>query len=549
MKEDAFAAQFFDAFADITEGRYIFMSDLKNNYSRWSKAFVEDFGMPSEFMVDADEVWEEHIHPMDKARYRDSINNLFSGKTQRHDLVYRAKNKDGEYVTCTCKGAILKDKDGNYEYFAGIIYNHSVASEYDSVTGLYTKEKLLRELAELKKDKVKYNLLFIGFYNFAEVNNVYGYEAGNKILRLFADKQLSYVDDCEVFHADGTRFAIISTELSFADMEEIYNELSEYARNSMVVNGIKLTMNIGGSCTQISNFYIDEHTIFFNGMRGLAESMDVKHGELVTFGNSNLDAAHERVVIVNALRNSINEGCTGFYINYQPIVLAGSEKLVGAEALVRWKKDPFGNVPPGDFIFWLENDPMFYDLGLWIMRTSMKDFKEKALSRNPGLILNINLSYTQLERQNFRKDLLSVIEETGFPKENLCLEFTERCKLLDRNFLKNELLFIKSQGMRTAFDDFGTGFSSLELTLFLPIEAIKIDRSFVVGIENDPKRQSVVGAILRSAAQMGAETTVEGIETESMRDMVTKLNATKLQGYLYSKPVGIDEFASLPLLG
>ncbi len=547
MDKEKIASRFFDAFEDITDGRYIFMCDMKTNKSRWSKAFVEEFGLPGEYMMDAGLEWEKHIHPMDRDRYHASIEALFTGESTRHHMVYRAMNKDGEYVTCTCKGVVFKDENGDVDLFCGVIKNHSVASEFDPVTGLYTKARLLRELAGLKQDKIKYNILFVGFYNFAAVNNVYGYEAGNKILRLFAEKLLAYAGDCDVFHTEGTKFAVLSYELDFHEMTEIYEELSEYARHSMEVNGMKLTMNIGGSCTEVSNFYVDEHTIFFNGMRGLAESMNVKHGELVAFGNNTLDSAHERVVIVNALRNSINEGCKGFYMNYQPIVSAQTGELVGAEALVRWSRDPFGNVPPADFIFWLESDPMFYDLGLWILRTSMKDFKDKVLSSKPNAVININIAYTQLERQNFRKDLLAVIDEVGFPKENLCLELTERCRLLDKNFLKNELLFIKSQGIKIAFDDFGTGFSSLELTLFLPLDAIKIDRSFVINIENDPKKQSVVGAILRSANELGTESTVEGIETESMREMLSGLKATKLQGYFYSRPVTMDELVELPV--
>ena len=248
---------------------------------------------------------------------------------------------------------------------------------------------------------------------------------------------------------------------------------------------------------------------------------------------------------INTLRNCINDDCKGFYLCYQPIVNANTEKLVGAETLVRWEMEPFGNISPGDFVAWLENDPLFYDLSYWIMKTSLSAIKEKVLPLMPDFLLNINLSYMQLERQDFRKDLLRIIEEVGYPPKNLCLELTERCKLLDESFLRNEMIFLKSQGIKVALDDFGTGFSALELLITLPIDAIKIDRSFVMDIENIKEKQYVVDAILACARNMNISSTIEGIETVSMKEIMKNYGATSFQGYMYSKPVEIDEFVKL----
>ena len=179
MDKVALLSKVFEAFASSTKGRYVFLTDMETNISRWSKSCVEEFGLPSERMENAGELWEEHIHPMDKSRYHQSIADLFEGKSESHDMVYRAMNKNGEYVACTCKGTVIRDDDGKPLYFAGTIDNHGIASEYDSVTALYTKDKLLDTLADLKDERQRYYILFVGMYNFGEFNNVYGYEFGN----------------------------------------------------------------------------------------------------------------------------------------------------------------------------------------------------------------------------------------------------------------------------------------------------------------------------------------------------------------------------------
>lgn len=547
MDKTALLTKVFEAFACSTKGRYVFLTDMESGISRWSKNCVDEFGLPSERMEDAGNIWLEHIHPMDKARYQQSIEDLFSGRSSSHDMVYRALNKGGEYVACTCKGTIIKDDDGKPIYFAGTIDNHGIASEYDSVTALYTKDKLLDTLADYKEERQRYYILFVGMYNFAELNNVYGYEFGNKVLKNFAEKLLEYIDDSEVYHAGGTKFAVVSTELNLASIKQIYKELADYCRNSIVVDGVSVTITLGGSCTEVMNFNVDEHTVYSNGLLGLEESMYEKHGELCVFGSSNLDKSHERLVLLNALRNSINNDCDGFSIVYQPVVLADSEILEGAEALVRWKKDPFGSVSPAEFIAWLEDDPLFYDLGLWIAKTSMKTWKEKVLSVNPNLILSINVSYTQLERKNFRRDLQAIIKELDYPPQKLRVELTERCSALDKNFLRNEIIYLRTQGILTYIDDFGTGFSALELLLFLPVGGIKIDKSFVEGMQEDEKKRIVARAIIECAHNIGIDTTIEGVESGDIRSVLLEYGATFLQGYHYSKPVSMDEFVRHPL--
>jgi EAL domain-containing protein (putative c-di-GMP-specific phosphodiesterase class I)/GGDEF domain-containing protein len=547
----------FEAFANSSDSRYVYLTDLKTDTSRWSKSCVDKFGLPGEIMHGAGEIWAKHIHPMDLEEYNRQINAIFSGEADHHSMTYRAMDKTGEYVACTCKGQIIKDDDGNPIYFAGTIDNHSIASEYDHITNLFTRFKLLGHLRELKTKKKEYNILFLGLCNFAQINNIHGYEFGNKLLKLFGERLLDYVKEssafmdekeASVFHAGGTKFALVSTIFTMDVIRDIYRDLEDYCRHRITIDDTSIAVNLAGSCAHVDNFDIDEHTVFSSGLMGLDESIYEKHGDLISF-NSTGKSNHDKIVIIDTIRNCINNGFEGFYLCFQPIVSSADDTLLGAEALVRWSMEPFGNVPPNEFIAWLENDSLFYDLSIWIFKTAMKTWKEKILPDNPELLLNINVSYIQIDKQTFRNDLIRMLDEIDFPPKNLCLELTERCRFMDLEFLRNEIIFLKSHGIRVALDDFGTGFSAMELLINLPIDTIKIDRTFVMDIENKKEKQYVVKAILECARNLGVRSTVEGIETDSMRNVLKEYGASTLQGYLYSRPVRIEEFVKLNLNG
>ena len=244
---------------------------------------------------------------------------------------------------------------------------------------------------------------------------------------------------------------------------------------------------------------------------------------------------------LNAIRLSITHGYKGFYLMYQPVVDAHTEGLISAEALLRWKDDKSGVVPPDFFIPVLESDPQFPKLGEWILRTSIQASK-KILKIRPDFIINVNLSYSQLEQPDFCDMVLNSISEEHYPADHLCLEITERCRLLDMRMLKNVLTKLKTYGIKIALDDFGTGFSSVGLIKDLPFDIIKIDRTFVEKIEKDATERELIRHFSGMASTFGAKVCVEGIETAGMRDILQEFNIQSLQGYYYAKPLVLEDF-------
>ena len=225
---------------------------------------------------------------------------------------------------------------------------------------------------------------------------------------------------------------------------------------------------------------------------------------------------------------------------YQPVVDAHTEELIGAEALLRWKNDKYGVVPPDQFVPILESDPLFPDLGEWIIKEALASAQE-IIEKRPNFMISINLSYTQLEKPDFADMVSQIVDDMGFPPEHICFEITERCRLLDIELLKNVAAKLKSKGMLIALDDFGTGFSSVGIVRELPFDIIKIDRGFVKRIEEDEADRELVKYISGVASIFSAKVCVEGIETEGMRDILQGFQVESFQGYYYAKPLMPDK--------
>ena len=212
------------------------------------------------------------------------------------------------------------------------------------------------------------------------------------------------------------------------------------------------------------------------------------------------------------------------------------EQEIGAEALLRWKSDPYEAVPPDRFIPILESDPLFPELGEWIITEALLAAKQ-VLLKNPKFVINVNLSYTQLEKPDFVDRVLWILNDLGYPAEHLCLEITERCRLLDLNLLKNIVVNLRARGVQVALDDFGTGFSSVSIVREIPFDTIKIDRSFVRNVEKSETDKLLIQSFTGIASLFGAQICVEGIETAAMRDILRKLSVKCFQGYYYAKPL------------
>ncbi len=531
----------FDAFSIVSEDTHVFLCDMRYDYSRWSKNLVEVFGLPSEYMYAAGMIWEEHIHPEDRKAYNEGVNAIFSGERTGHDMQYRAKRLDGEYDICTCRGLVITDEYGNPEYFGGAIRNHSQRSQIDTLTGLRNQFGFFADLQSHIRNKTPIRIGMAGIAKLTEINEIYGYQTGNKILQHFGRYLMDNVTNRGgTYRLDGACFAIISTMQNEDELARSYEEIRTHFRKGIKLDDLDIVLDLSAGMLSLDEFDVDDQTVYSCLNFAYEESKLHRHGDLVAFHNDLTDENRKSLEKLHAIRASIAQDFNGFYLLYQPVVDATTERLIGAEALLRWKSDRYGVVPPDLFIPFLEKDPLFPTLGEWILETALRD-AQRMIAEIPDFVMNVNLSYAQLEKADFADVVRNAVQKSSISPKQLCLEITERCRLLDMELLRNVIVTLRAGGIRIALDDFGTGYSSVGLVKNLPFDTIKIDRSFVQQIEEDEREKRLLSDFTDMAGIFGAKVCVEGIETSGMCNIIRDYGIHSFQGYYYSKPIQIDE--------
>ncbi len=536
--------QLFDTFSEVIEGRYLFIEFVPEGISRWSREAVEHFGLPATHLRDGARIWGEHIVDYERTAYLDQIMSLEKGESTTLDYITRVRNAEGIYQTVGCKARLINDFEGRPLFFVGSIMDYEKLDTIDPVTGLFSRNNLLTSIEHFLKEKKPFVVSSVGIRNFFDFNSSYGFDEGNKVLKMVANWLSEKKKNGVFFRTEGTKFAYIVEESGHTsgELHQLFDELKDLLKNDIYVDGIHAELNLCGGAMHVTDMDIDASSVYNSVQYALSQAKAENRMELLVYNEEMQSKSRAHLNALNRIRNDAIADCRRFFLVYQPIVKALDESVIGMEALIRYRDEDGNIVPPNSFIPWLEKDMAFYDLGKFILRTAMEDAK-KIIKDRPDFIVNVNLAYPQLQRADFKSDLKRIIEEEGYSYKNLKLELTERCRLLDMDSLRNDMIYFKSSGIQTALDDFGTGYSALGLLINLPVDQIKIDRSFVDGIENDVPRQCLLEAITDCAAKLGVYCCIEGIETEAMKDYLKEnYKVTSFQGYYFAKPMEIDDF-------
>lgn len=542
------SAEIFKSFASILDAQYLCLGNLSNNNSIWSAESVEFLGLPDEYIESPMEVWKSLIREDYRNEFQRKLDLLMTRELKVHKMTYRIRTKDGDYVTCTSKIKLITDEETRQVYFVATIFNHSKNDFVDPITGLFGRKSLIRHMSTYKAEKKNFYLLITAIRNYFNINISYGYDFGNKVLGRIGEYAMDIKRNLgkgiRVYRAEGSKviFFIDAERFGEADVKAIFEAFKFKLKNDIIVEGHPISLDTAGAAVMSCIEGVDVHSIYTSAYYSIGRMKNNNSNELWFFNSSSVLDNKSNLNKLNSIRNSLFDKFRGFYLCYQPIINAKTKELAGMEALIRWKNDVYGIVPPNDFISWLENDGAFYELGNWIIRQAMKDGKE-IVEKLPNFMVNVNLAFPQLQREDFNKLLYEMIKETGFNSENLKLELTERCKIVDLDTLRRKIIFFKSQGIKIAIDDFGTGYSALDLLIKVPVDQIKIDKSFIEDIEVDRPKQTLMRAISDYATGLGKEICVEGIETSDSENFIKEnFNPTYMQGYYYAKPMEIDEF-------
>ena len=533
----------FHAFEIVSEGAYVFLCDMKYDYSRWSETAVQYFGLPDPYMFHAGDIWEQHIHQDDRKSYRESIQAIFAGTDSGHDMQYRARDRQGRYVVCTCRGSVLRDEDCSPVYFGGSIRNHGLANSVDPLTGFQNQYGLFEYLNVLFETQVKANIMMVGIGHFSTINEMWGYDFGNIVIhKLVQLLKREFRNEGAIYRVDGVRFVLLTQTIPMTELPARFEALKKKISEDLVIDGYNPQLLVYGSAMEIKTFQIKPQAMFSCLEYAYNISREQRDGDFHIFKEETDENRTNLLMLINTIRKSIENDCEGFLLHYQPIIKAKTNTLQGAEALIRWQDPAYGLVPPSKFIPVIENDPVFIRLGEWILHRAMEDIKP-FLEKYPSFELNVNLSYQQLRQESFVNMVKRQLEITGFPPHNLYLEITERCRLMDINRLSGVLQELRNIGVRFAIDDFGTGYSSMDILNRLKFEIVKIDKVFVDHVTEHSKNAEIIAAINNLAMACGATVCVEGVETAKQCGIVEQCGVDCIQGYYFSKPLDLSSFS------
>ena len=535
----------FDTFAVTSRSRYVYVYDMEKNISRWSLNAVDYFGLTGEYIYNASSVWANRIHPEDRDKYNEYISLVYAGKKVGPGIEYRAKNKNGEYVVCSCRGVVIKDYSGNPVFYACSIINKGIVDNNDPITLLPNQYEMLNYMRQLKMQKKVYTILMINFIDFGDINRRYGYAIGNNILRATATKLLQDVkEQGRVYRGDGTVLAVITELMTLDEVKKFYGIMRSFTREALAINGKKVGAEIGGGVIIATDFNVDEHSIYTSAKYALDFSKTQRHGNLIIFHNDELDNKKSNIELVDAVRSSVVNKMEGFFLEYQPIVSSVDGRLVGMEVLLRWQKEPYGVVSPSEFVPWLEQDQVFYNLGNWILETALKDALE--IRQNiKDFYLSVNLALMQLERSEFRTTLIDILRRTGYPATGLCLELTQGSRQLSVEHLKSQVEFLKSCGVRIGLDV--ADFASLDYVRHFPVDLVNIVPALTDGIDQNITNKYVIETITAFTHRLRIRTCYTGIEDEETAKIARQFPVSDLMGYYYGRPCKIEQFKELEL--
>ena len=536
MEKSQIFQEMISRISKLSQDSYLMVTDMQHNLTFVPESTAEFLEIPSGWCEDGYKiVLEKSVHPYDCPEYTEEMKKRLRGINLENDLYIRM-GKDKKYVMTQIITDMILEQ-GKNRYFIVLLRNQNVIPEIDPLTDLYGQVKFEKDIVDYIQQGRKVAVLEIEIDHMNDINILYGTNYSDRIQKVLAYRFIYMMDaDKAVYRMGNSNYAFILRDASREEAAAFLEKIRARLEESVVLENNHFDLKIYASGI-ILDHYEGEISTVQSKLEYVLGKMRTRRDHKLMFFNDLVQINGDvDLDLMKVIHQSVLNQCDGFYVEYQPVVHAQTGEIVGAEALVRWKKEPYGIVPPGMFIDWLESNPCMYDLGNFVLKQALTDAVEFRKS-NPDFFINVNMSAKQLERKTFCGVVMALLKETGFPAGQLCLELTERCRSMPVSVMEEKLLYLKQHGVRLAMDDYGTGSASSSVLLQTPMDEIKIDMSFIRGITDNQTKQALVRSMVDFANKADLKSCLEGVEDEKLQNYLRSFGATWFQGYYYSKPV------------
>ena len=521
-------------------GRYFFMLDIAADVARWSPEAVAAFGLPGEFVKNNTQMLRQILTGEDAAAFEADLDKVRLRSVEKKEAVWNMKNATGDYSPYTVKYFTVRDYAGVPAYLAAAISGGGVQLHTDPTTSLPDQLSFLDHLRRILRDGGKAVILLIGTSDFMEINSLYGYNFGNRVLAALADNLKRLAGDRgKLFRGEGTMLFFCTEEMTVEEVSRMYREQKNYAARTIVIDDTRVSVHLSAGVVVADKVDIDVHSVLACARFARNRSETEEDGAPVVLENDYPDRNKATLELVNAIRGDVEAGCKNFSLHYQPTIRVEDGKIIGCEAFLRWECDKYGDISPADFLLWLEDDRSFAVLGNWILEHAVREGR-KLLKYEPELMINVNLAQRQLEQPRFHQMLLSTLKQNEMNGRNLCVELTDRCRNMDPKFLLNEVMFLKSCGIHVALD--GSCLMDLRLLRNLPVDIVKLGRDLTRSLKQSDKDQALLAALGMYAEKTGLKLFAEGVEDARTLELIRQGGVYAYQGYYVSQPVPFEAF-------
>ncbi|MCH9813081.1 MAG: EAL domain-containing protein [Epsilonproteobacteria bacterium] len=533
-----------------------------------SSNIVEVLGYSQEELLDQKYTLETLIYQKDiKYIYITVYQALFARKRQQQ-LSCRILAKDNTVKYITIHFLTYREKQTQKLHMIGYMsddtekksYKEKVdyLSYYDTLTGLgnraYIKKEIQKDIESIISSHSASALLFLNLNRFKNVNDTLGHKIGNRLLKHVSHRLRSCIkEDDTLARIGGDEFVILLSRLNQKTLRTHVDIIAKRVYNilerpfSIDSNLLHTTTSIGVAIVGIDGNSADE--LLKNADTAMSLAKKDQNHYLRYYQSTMQENAATHLEVENDIRVALKE--EQFELYYQPQVDIKSDQITGAEALIRWRHPEKGIISPLKFIPIAEETGLIIPISEWVLKTACQYIKELEKDENvPSSFhkISINISSKQFKQPTFTADVKRIIKQSGINPASLELEVTEGALINDLDDAIEKMLILKELGIQFALDDFGTGYSSLTYLKKLPIDIIKIDKSFIMNMHTDNDDKILTQTIIQMSQNLNLSIIAEGVEKIEHLNFLQERGCDTYQGYFFSKPLTLKAFKRLLLL-
>lgn len=547
--------QMFNMICNTSSDAYLYINFSEKHpvqIGNWSHFFSFDFSDYKSFHQLTEEAEEEYKSDLLNFLYfekRKETHGSFEFKLERKNMwvdvevnvLYDSLGEPIEKLFCFKDTTKFKVQNDELMYMA----------YYDSITGLYNRNyfilQLQKQIAKAAEENTIISVLFIDIDDFRKINDGMGMVIGDELVQLIGQTLKEFFSEYVlVSHFNSDIFCIsIYDPYGIRSVENIIQSIRKKMEEPYhLSNGLEVTVTASIGVAEYPECTQDALELIKCAEIVMFKSKHKRKNGVSYYDSDTIQEFVENVNIEHKLEKAIKK--EGFFMCYQPQYSTETKKLRGLEALVRWKDEDGQIISPGKFIPLAEKNGTILPLGDWILEKSISDFSKWYHKYNlEEIVLSINVSSLQFKNKKLIQNIVDLLKKYDLPAKNIELEITESVMIEEADKVIEKMMEMKKLGIRFSMDDFGTGFSSLSYLRKLPIDTLKIDKSFVDTVVTDNPTRTIAESIIDLGKKLGFDTIAEGVEQDVQFTLLKEIGCENIQGFLLAKPMETDRIEHL----